>query len=143
MATMSWTQVGSRSVSSTCAIGDTLAGAADPTTGATDGASLDGVAAFVVTAAAATLGATIQAALTLSCYLRDAVSGLWLPAPQLDLAGSSTGKRGESFPSVQVSGPSGRIAYQPAAGSLSAGQLTISIICYGKRSDAHNSLAQF
>lgn len=94
----------SRGVSATCTTGTESAPAA-----ATDGIALNGFAGFSVTIET---GGTMTAGGQLLAYMRNASSGNWVRAPDLDLVVQALAN--QSFGGFTVTADVGRVAYVPS-----------------------------
>jgi hypothetical protein len=131
MAAFTWsliTPTAKRSVVGVGATSDTFGA------GAADGMLLDSVSGFGVRVSADS-GQTITTAVSLIAYAKDPYTGRWARAPDWDLPNPSgvTGVRDQYLGGFAVSGPAGAVAYEPSAGAVSSGSLTIAIIATALR----------
>lgn len=124
---MAWSVAGgTRSVKQTMA----TTGAA-PTL-ADDGISID-VATGVSVFAEADSGQTLSGTGTLLCYVYDRVFAAWVRAPALDITiPNVAGQRRLAMPALDVFARRGRLAYITSAVAVSAGSVTVYMLCTDK-----------
>jgi hypothetical protein len=111
-----------QSATATCAVDDVFA------SGASDGADLTSCATIMVDMTADS-EQTITTAGKLVAYKKNPTTALWSPCPELDLTGTTTGKRGHAWAGFEVVGATSgeRIAYEPSGVVVSSGSITINI----------------